>query len=620
MSFSYSLSLRRLCVLACAFALSLPLGSTSAAPPDTALTIAERLMETQVGRMLLGWSFYVQDSGPHSFTLRLLGTTAPVEDEVLRFALRSPESMEFLKDVERRLEFFHEHVRAEDPRTAELIFQERLPIDLSITLRGRLRTVVDARFNEAFPPEFFKAPPVRDFKSLRDRFLETHPLVAEQAEPQARLVRWRTGLKEVEERASGQPNPHPSAIPALPALEAVIWGPRKTRLETLDLFDSMARDSALLPPRLVEGVLADEGQAIYAKNLRATLEAVARDRRRIPIDEKLKSALKLSLRDQVPARSIAERVRDLKGGNARSLRRALGELTLQESQELFHGPSSLRPSEESLLGRYLRETGAATVERRFPTGPGGELGPPRLVVAVSAESFPRYLALVGNNPHALIQLHGPNAGHLYVAHGGRAGDYARLSTEYRLPSEGALLPHVVLKSSEAQRVDQFFRLGAMEKSVASEPWRLPGYCAPGAYDGCSHWFGNIPIGDHRVGEYAFPGAVDDSANHRLPSDPAARVSRLENYLNPRLGEMDPRMKNEVLTLVRRVWTVPGREQLADVLGLRRQNLAAEFANPGWLAHVLTGSAPVERVPFVFLVTADHRAPLAGDFTLRIKPY
>ena len=164
----------------------------------------------------------------------------------------------------------------------------------------------------------------------------------------------------------------------------------------------------------------------------------------------------------------------------------------------------------------------------------------------------------------------------------------------------------MLSTREGSRAAQYFRLGATEQQTALTPWNLPGYCATGGYSSCTHWVGNIPLGDRMVWEYKFPGYVDTYASNRVPptADPRVQVLAPYDSANP---------------LARRVWKVPGNEQLADALGLQAANLRGEFANPGWVAHSLTGSASVDRVPVVFLVVPDARAAISADFALQINP-
>jgi hypothetical protein len=60
------------------------------------------------------------------------------------------------------------------------------------------------------------------------------------------------------------------------------------------------------------------------------------------------------------------------------------------------------------------------------------------------------------------------------------------------------------KTSEAQRLTKYFELGAENGDLAQYPWNLGKYCSKeGGYTSCTHWVGNIPVGDKVVKEYKF---------------------------------------------------------------------------------------------------------------------
>ncbi len=405
------------------------------------------------------------------------------------------------------------------------------------------------------------------------------------------------------------------------------WSRERVNLDAVVAFQTVDRLLAvgsdlhsLLPKEAMLELLTDQEMRTFVDHFYRVTEAIAADSSAATLGEKFKNAVRAMLQGKVPADTIAARVDALSGtADLATLRRAMGDMTLEETQRLIYGGDPLRPSPESLLGRYIAETGAATVVRTFPRGPlaTDPQGPQRLVVALSQESFEKYLEfMTGEN--LFMQVHTPSQGTLHVAFKGRHGSYANLNAEMRFPSLGTLMPQVVLKSTEGQRLAQYFDLGSKLGGYAQQPWTLPvpagvarPYCATGAYSSCTHWVGNMPIGDTLVSEYSFPGVIDRHAGNTDPRSPAPRVQMLGDYL----------ATGPDADLLKRVWKpFSGNKQFADVIGLSQQNLGAELANPGWVLISMTGAAPVERVPFVFLIVQDHRAPIAPDFGLSVNAY
>lgn len=376
--------------------------------------------------------------------------------------------------------------------------------------------------------------------------------------------------------------------------------------------------AAALPQQWALRTLADEEMSYRQKNLAQVLKSLNGIERQITIGD-LKTAFRSMLEGKVPSYQIEGRIQGLFSGNgsSESLNRALGDLTLTEVGELVHGGSPLKPKADSLLGRYLEETGAATLVRRFPVGPdSSELGPMRLVVALSERSFRAY-AKYFTGQNFLTHVHTPDQGTLHIAFEGQYGSYGSLTRTMRTPQEGTLMPSILLKSTEGSRASLYFDVS---RSIGGgdpmlEPWTLEGYCAMGGYNSCTHWIGNIPLGDKLVSAYRFPGKVDAHAYNQV--SPGVQVKPLQQY------PLDPASSNltaEQITRLRRVWKVPGNEQLADAVGLGPQNVKGELANPGYVAFSLVGRASTERVPFVFVVVPDHRAPIRRGFDLQISAY
>ncbi|MES2767663.1 MAG: hypothetical protein V4596_00840 [Bdellovibrionota bacterium] len=332
----------------------------------------------------------------------------------------------------------------------------------------------------------------------------------------------------------------------------------------------------------------------------------------------LTEILKTHLKDTVPPSSIPRRIESFLRGAPNSLNKVLGEMTLSEVQLLMYGSDPLNPSSDSLLGQYIALTGAKTVVKSFSLGPDkpGQFGEPRLVVAVSEASFPEYMRLF-SNAHFLAHYHTPNQGTLHTVHNGRMGSYGNLSNQLAPGiANGTILPQMLLSSSEANRATNFFKLASLDGAVAQGPWRLldkdnASYCARGGYSSCTHWFGNIPIGDKRVVGYKFPGRVDQYADRDVPE--GVQYKELTPY------SLEGRSPQNA-KLIEIVWKSPGHEQLSSVLGLESNNIAGEFASPGFVAVSLTAAAPVGRVPVVFLKTPDHTQDIDPDFNPQINAF
>lgn len=325
-----------------------------------------------------------------------------------------------------------------------------------------------------------------------------------------------------------------------------------------------------------------------------------------------------------------------------SIKRLLGHQSFPEFRQRFVGAGSAGFSGESLIGQYIAQSQAAATLVRFRRGfkaglntkgrelflfdPDSELSDWRLVVPVSARSFPRFKRLVLSE-NVLLHLHTPAQGTLKLAHRGLVGSYGRLTNPIRMPEQGSFAPAIIFSTQEGQRLTQYFRLAEVS-GVAREPWHLPGYCATGGYDSCTHWIGNIPVGDKLVDRYVFPGAMDEHAYNSISRsearDRAPRNRLLRPYSSEDLAEFDDRSSDHsedwFEALVRRVWRVPGRQQLAEVLGLQPQNLRGELANPGFVALSLLGPAKSERVPVVFVFVDDHREAIPKHFDWQISAY
>lgn len=308
---------------------------------------------------------------------------------------------------------------------------------------------------------------------------------------------------------------------------------------------------------------------------------------------------------------------------------------LSEVAKALYGGDIHSPSPKSLIGKYIARTGAKTVVRRFLTAPKGSelpvstLGPEKLVVAVSAETLSQF-SKIASDKHFLFQYHYPHAQHFYFGFEskvynfyGRAGieslDDWFVSPKPNVPRDmklyGSMFLPILLSTAEANRTQDFIDLFMVRENpwdgIWIQPWNLdngsqsPEMYAPkdGYYLGCAHWFGNMPIGSKTVSEYVFSSGPSDPKGERPNTKSLTEYSRFRGQAIP--GSLD--------SLVRKVWTVPGHETLADLLGQRAANLRGEFANPGWIAYTLTGSVGIDRVPVVFLYVEDATKPIDSEF-------
>jgi hypothetical protein len=386
---------------------------------------------------------------------------------------------------------------------------------------------------------------------------------------------------------------------------------------TLQAWKDLSKEwKALIPQQAVEEIAKEIDQPLLQKRIADIFEQLPA--RAGDPEEALISAVTRSEQD-LTEKQVLERVKAfLKNPKAATLRSMAGELSLEDLRLAFTGPNSLKPSAESWLGQYIDRTGAQVLVRRFSKGLGRALGDEKLVVAVSPQSFQDFLDLIAKRRHFLFHIHTPSQGTLALGFEGQFGHYANLSSPMRAPTMGTLMPGILLSSTESERARLYFQLGAGQRGGAAlTPWTLEDYCATGGYSSCTHWFGNIPVGDKKVTEYSFPGFIDEHASNSISSD--KRVDK-----KPRVKKLRPYstqgMDSGQADLLKRVWKVPGNEQLADVLGLKRANLAGEFANPGWVAHSLLGGTDLERIPVVFWVVDDHTRRIPKNFPLQIDAY
>jgi len=291
----------------------------------------------------------------------------------------------------------------------------------------------------------------------------------------------------------------------------------------------------------------------------------------------------------------------------------LGDLSLPETLRLFVGRDPAHIAADSLLGRYLEETGLKAQTHRFKEQDAQKDGtfkesPDRLEVLVDAKTFPIFMKYFSNQQSYSAQGHGNMlfGGKLYMF-----GVPVNV-VEPRPMSAGTPLPMVLLKTTEGARMGRYMQAMATAypgltdgwQTPARSPWsQIPGkdgklyLSVNGHFNCCTHWHGNIPLGDNLVNDIVLPGDADQP---------------LIAHVN------EPDYSNPVLAPVKDVWTAPLHEPISAVLGLADANGPGEFSSPGWVIQSLLVSAPIERVPFVLIFANDAQVPLPENFFPRFE--
>lgn len=321
-------------------------------------------------------------------------------------------------------------------------------------------------------------------------------------------------------------------------------------------------------------------------------------------------------------------------------------------REGFKDESFHQPSSDSLLGEFLAEATSklggqapSMFYGTFKKGPAGtpeqlERGPKRLYVAIDRRTVELWVKYFGNNPLFMTHFFTPQQGTLQMAYAGANYTYigngsSPISGERLAASDSNLiLPTIMFSSTEASRINRTFKLGALANVRAKYPWALTRqnedgskekYCAVGGYTSCTHWIGEMPVGDQTTDTLRFPGYVDQHAsNHvdpyELANDANPRSSKVKPYTHVDEAGAGNNISQHLTAigdqtyldrLTRMVWP-SGPEvptQLWQVLGLQDNLDRGELANPGYVMYSLLGSAYQSRVPVVFVKVPDSTGPL-----------
>ncbi len=268
---------------------------------------------------------------------------------------------------------------------------------------------------------------------------------------------------------------------------------------------------------------------------------------------------------------------------------------ISDIDRMVYGDDPLHPSQESLLGGYLAETGADTIIRSFPYAEGGKPGPQRLVVFVSEATFPifqKYFSSI----NFLYEFHEPHGHVFYSAFKDKRGGMGRLRDTFRFTYAGVLAIPILLTDDEGKRAEQFFDLALKvnrRDDVVLFPWRLSDgnnqpYCAPGNEKTIADWFVRMPIGK------------------KIPTDTKQFRPYDLNKITPQTVAL-PYLPDVVRTEIQNVWTAPeGHESLAQTIGLPELEAMGPTLTPGKIGAALVGSASIERVPVVFRYVNNHK--------------
>lgn len=430
----------------------------------------------------------------------------------------------------------------------------------------------------------------------------------------------------------------------------------------------------------IHDVLKDEEFAIFHMILKKALNETRENSSPSKGDlvRVLEDSLARELSSYMPESEANERASVVRQRsiNRSKLLEALG-MNETESLRALVGPRGIRnPSKASLVGQFLEQSKKllegkepSTLVSSFKKAPNGsETGDARLFIAVDGRNAALAQQLFGENPHLLIHDHEPQQGTLQLMHMGYQISYAQrdrrgnMAGAYRYTREthdesiygndfqpnygnnvnvGSILPLMVLSTTEASRASNYFELGTKTNNARTKyPWSLKekdgetveNYCRPGGYTSCTHWVGEMAIGDKLVDRYSFPGNYDSHAGQEDPSTrnqrairtgPVGTYTHFEKPYEERMQAIGESSRVDRLT--RMVWKEnKGNMQLWEMLNAKGPLSKGEFANPGWVLYTLIGHAPVERVPVVLVYTENATEPLTRrkvqELRREIHPY
>ncbi len=359
---------------------------------------------------------------------------------------------------------------------------------------------------------------------------------------------------------------------------------------------------------------------------------------------KFKTALKAELKKIMSADSASQRVNLLSENhiNKEKMLRILGHMTAEESLVALVGPTGIHNlTGDSLVKRYLdlalaKGITVSTFVGTFKQGPNHKRrGEEKLFVSVDRNTISSLEKVIGANPHLFMHQHTPNQGTLYMRYKGRMNSYARYGSETKFDmsprgmhdynnSVNTIIPAMVLSGVEASNVNNYFQLGALENKFAKYPWgfkykdrstkEIESYCKAGGYSSCTHWIGEMPVGEKLVDSYSVPGQADEHAYGSGDTSKELRTQDVGKYNYFTSNSVTEAIGNTKRPhrLARLVWLEgQGHEQLWSVVGDKNARALSkgEWANPGWVLYSFLSRTKQDRVPVVFIIREDSQAPL-----------
>lgn len=313
--------------------------------------------------------------------------------------------------------------------------------------------------------------------------------------------------------------------------------------------------------------------------------------------------------------------------------RLLPRLTQEQVVKRVMGniPGEIAPN--SLMGRFLAEAQKIkglplAVERRAFFSPPNQRNkiPQKWFIPIDASLFPLYQKYFSGD-HFLTHFHDHGQNTLFITYNEKAGSYARFDRLPRMQNPNSLWPSILLSSAEANRMKMFVQMGLKENDLAQYPWNLGDwdsktnrpvrYVEEGYFTCCTHWFGNIPLGESRVDRYIFPGNDPSSVREAEPVVTKFGPNTRSNFDDSAYNREEFYDNTDTaLEYSQMVWTKPGHMQLWEVLGLKNSQITGELANPGYVAFALITKTKEDRVPFVFVTVREATDPLPSNEVMK----
>ncbi len=399
--------------------------------------------------------------------------------------------------------------------------------------------------------------------------------------------------------------------------------------------------------RLLEGlneVLLDERLSSFHELIQKAASNAQRDARAKKSLENGRDLFLTHLEAEVTnlmGKDVAKsRIAELKGRGKitkEEMMHALGDMTVAEARINLVGEKGINEvSPDSVIGRYLSKAAelghpVKTLVGKFLTSPRSTArGSERLFVSVDRKTAPLIEALIGKNPHFLVHNHTPGQGTLHLTHNGQDISYAKydgageIAGGTRYMEVDTMAPIIPLSSVEASNAMNYFELGRLTRSARTKyPSSLVDmtsgtpqlYMRPGAYTCCSHWFGEMAIGEKLVSKYSVPGQSDSYGRNQDPlavDQTKTRTAPVGSFthFSQHGDNIEIGTQSRTDRLTRMVWqSGKGSEQMWGMLGAKTQLSKAELTNPGYILYTLVATGDAARVPVVLIYRENATKPL-----------